>query len=73
MIPETFEFIEELTHYARSLGLQVLVEIHAHYRKQIEIARQVQEWVAALEWKQDPREPTKDEILREGLAVIYAA
>jgi len=41
MIPETFEFIEELTQYARSLGLEVLVEIHAHYHKQIEIARQV--------------------------------
>jgi len=41
MIPETFEFIEELTQYARSLGLEVLVEIHAHYRQQIEIARQV--------------------------------
>lgn len=41
MIPETFAFIDELTHYARSLGLEVLVEIHAHYRKQIEIARQV--------------------------------
>lgn len=41
MIPETFEFIEELTQYARSLGLEVLVEIHAHYRKQIEIARRV--------------------------------
>jgi sucrose phosphorylase len=41
MIPETFEFIEELTQYARSLGLEVLVEIHTHYWKQIEIARQV--------------------------------
>ncbi len=41
MIPETFEFIEELTQYARSLGLEVLVEIHAHYRKQIEIAGKV--------------------------------
>jgi sucrose phosphorylase len=41
MIPETFEFIEELTQYARSLGLEVLVEIHAHYRQQIEIAHQV--------------------------------
>jgi sucrose phosphorylase len=41
MIPETFAFIEELTQYARSLDLEVLVEIHAHYRKQIEIARQV--------------------------------
>ena len=41
MIPETFEFIEKLAQYARSLGLEVLVEIHTHYRKQIEIARQV--------------------------------
>lgn len=41
MIPETFEFIEELAQYARSLELEVLVEIHTHYRKQIEIARQV--------------------------------
>ena len=41
MIPETFAFIEELTQYARSLGLEVLVEIHSHYQKQIEIARQV--------------------------------
>jgi sucrose phosphorylase len=41
MIPETFEFIEEMAQYARSLGMEVLVEIHAHYRRQIEIARQV--------------------------------
>jgi sucrose phosphorylase len=41
MIPEAFAFIEELAQYARSLGLEVLVEIHTHYRKQIEIARQV--------------------------------
>lgn len=41
MIPETFEFIEELTQYARSLGLEVLAEVHTHYRKQIEIARHV--------------------------------
>jgi sucrose phosphorylase len=41
MIPETFDFIDELTDYARSLGLEVLVEIHAHYRQQIEIAYRV--------------------------------
>jgi sucrose phosphorylase len=41
MLPETFAFIEELAGYARSLGLEVLVEIHTHYRKQIEIAGQV--------------------------------
>lgn len=41
MIPETFEFIAELTTRAHRLGMQVLVEIHSHYLKQIEIARQV--------------------------------
>jgi sucrose phosphorylase len=41
MIPETFDFIDELTDYARSLGLEVLVEIHAHYRQQIAIAQRV--------------------------------
>jgi sucrose phosphorylase len=41
MIPETFIFIDELTRYARSIGMEVLVEIHSHFRKQIEIARQV--------------------------------
>lgn len=41
MIPETFAFIDEITEYARSLGLEVLVEIHAYYRQQIEIARRV--------------------------------
>ncbi len=41
MMPETFEFIAELTSKARALGIEVLVEIHSHYLKQIEIARQV--------------------------------
>jgi len=44
MIPETFGFIAELTSRARALGIEVLVEIHSHYLKQIEIARQV-DWV----------------------------
>jgi sucrose phosphorylase len=44
MIPETFEFIAELTSKARALGIEVLVEIHSYYRKQIEIARRV-DWV----------------------------
>jgi len=44
MIPETFDFIGELTARARALGIEVLVEIHSHYLKQIEIARQV-DWV----------------------------
>jgi sucrose phosphorylase len=41
MIPETFAFIEYLTRQAGALGMEVLVEIHSHYRRQIEIARQV--------------------------------
>jgi len=44
MIPETFEFIAELTAQAHTLGIEVLVEIHSHYLEQIEIAKQV-DWV----------------------------
>ncbi len=44
MIPETFDFISELTAKARAREIEVLVEIHSHYLKQIEIARQV-DWV----------------------------
>ena len=41
MIPETFAFIDELTVAARQRGMEVLVEIHSYYRKQIEIAQRV--------------------------------
>ncbi len=41
MIPETFDFIRELTAKARAIGIEVLVEVHSYYQKQIEIARQV--------------------------------
>lgn len=44
MLPETFAFIAELTQRMHALGMEVLVEIHAHHRKQIDIARQV-DWV----------------------------
>jgi sucrose phosphorylase len=44
MIPETFQFIEYLKKQAADLEIEVLVEIHSHFRRQIEIARQV-EWV----------------------------
>jgi len=44
MMPETFEFIGEFAARARELGLEVLVEIHAYYKRQIEIAKQV-DWV----------------------------
>jgi sucrose phosphorylase len=41
MIPETFAFIEALAQQAATLGIEVLVEIHSYFRRQIEIARQV--------------------------------
>jgi len=41
MIPETFSFIDALTVAARQRGMEVLVEIHSYYRKQIEIAQRV--------------------------------
>ena len=41
MIPETFAFIETLAQQAATLGIEVLVEIHSYFRRQIEIARQV--------------------------------
>ncbi len=44
MMPETFAFIDEFAATARSLGIEVLVEIHSHYQRQIEIAAKV-DWV----------------------------
>lgn len=44
MIPETFEFINWFRNRAKALGIEVLVEIHSYYKKQIEIAKQV-DWV----------------------------
>ena len=44
MLPQTFEFIGEFAAQARQLGIEVLVEIHSYYRKQIEIAQRV-DWV----------------------------
>ena len=41
MIPETFAFIKYLTQQAASLDIEVLVEIHSHFLRQIEIARHV--------------------------------
>ena len=41
MMPETFEFIDAFTQRARSYGLEVLVEVHSHFQKQIEIAKRV--------------------------------
>jgi sucrose phosphorylase len=44
MTPSTFAFIDRFAARGRELGLQVLVEIHSYYRKQIEIAQRV-DWV----------------------------
>jgi sucrose phosphorylase len=44
MMPETFDFIARFAADAKALGIEVLVEIHSYYRRQIEIARQV-DWV----------------------------
>lgn len=44
MIPQTFEFIDEFAARARSQGIEVLVEVHSYYQRQIEIARRV-DWV----------------------------
>jgi len=41
MIPDTFEYISELTRQAHGLGMEVLVEVHSYYREQVDIARQV--------------------------------
>jgi sucrose phosphorylase len=44
MMPETFAFIGDFAARAKALGIQVLVEIHSYFERQIEIARQV-DWV----------------------------
>lgn len=41
MLPETFDFIADLTARAADLGMQTLVEIHSHYQTQIAIASSV--------------------------------
>lgn len=41
MTPETFAFIEELSRRAHERGIEVLVEVHAFWRKQVEIAERV--------------------------------
>lgn len=44
MMPETFAFIDRFAAEAKALGIEVLVEIHSYYRRQIEIAARV-DWV----------------------------
>ena len=44
MLPETFDFIGEFAGQAKALGIEVLVEVHSYYKRQIEIAQRV-DWV----------------------------
>ena len=44
MLPETFAFIDSFAARAKALGIEVLVEIHAYYQRQVEIAQRV-DWV----------------------------
>jgi sucrose phosphorylase len=44
MTPDTFDFIDEITALARRCGVEVLVEVHSHYQRQVEIGRRV-DWV----------------------------
>lgn len=41
MTEETFAFIDELTARAHTRGLEVLVEVHGHWRRQVAIAERV--------------------------------
>ena len=38
MLPETFDFIEEIAAYARGLGIETLVEMHGHFSLQMKAA-----------------------------------
>jgi sucrose phosphorylase len=44
MMEETFDFIRAFSERAKALGLEVLVEIHSYFERQIDIARHV-DWV----------------------------
>jgi sucrose phosphorylase len=41
MTEQTFAFIDEITGWCRERGLEVLVEVHSYYERQVEIARRV--------------------------------
>jgi sucrose phosphorylase len=44
MMEETFDFIRSFSEQAKRMGLEVLVEVHSYYQRQIEVARHV-DWV----------------------------
>lgn len=41
MTEQTYAFIDDLTRRARALGMEVLVEIHSHFRNQVQVASRV--------------------------------
>ena len=41
LIPETYTFVDRLVERAHQFGIEVLAEIHSHYRDQLEMARHV--------------------------------
>jgi sucrose phosphorylase len=41
MTPDTFAFLRELTDHAHTRGIELLVEVHSYWQKQVEIAQQV--------------------------------
>jgi sucrose phosphorylase len=44
MLPETFAFVDAFAAQAKALGIEVLVEVHSHYQKQVDLAKRV-DWV----------------------------
>lgn len=44
MLPETFDFIARIARRGRELGIEVLVEVHSYFQRQIDIAAQI-DWV----------------------------
>ena len=61
--------LKQFNLYEGALDLAELY--HTQDADRIEIARQAQAWVEQLEWSEGYREPTKAEILRQALGVIY--
>ena len=41
MTEETFDFIDDLTCRAHARGIEILVEVHSHFQRQVEIAERV--------------------------------
>jgi sucrose phosphorylase len=44
MLPETFDFIDRIAKRGGELGIEVLVEVHSYFQRQLDIAAQI-DWV----------------------------